>query len=226
MIFPVALGTFAGGFTPAGQRSSCEELILTGMKKTNPTLPGHSPKPVVFLSASAVDFTNPAWDGSSSQRNSHYTFTIYHVFVVAAICAGFALGMAAGAKLFGVAGGVAGAIIGGYAGFVAGQLPELLVLRWLARSLIRANTDELRSWLRDPSCQIPNILLLELERRGEDIHGELGVVLDLLVSEDVSQRGHGWAALTSASPDMARQMGDYRLGDSVDECRRKTGKLR
>jgi hypothetical protein len=196
------------------------------MKKTNPTLPGHTPKPVVILSASAVDFTAPAWDGSSGQGNSHYTFTIFHGFVFVAICAGFAVGLAAGAKLFGVAGGVTGAIIGGYAGFVAGQLPEYLVLRWLTRHLVRASAAELRSWLRDPSCQIPNLVLLELQRRGEDIHGELAVILDLLVSEDVSQRGHGWAALSSAFPNLARQIGDYHLGDSVADCRRKTGKLR
>jgi hypothetical protein len=196
------------------------------MKKTKPTLPGHSPKPVVFLSASAVDLTGPAWDGWSRRRNFHHTFTVYHVFVFVAICASFAIGMAAGAKLFGVAGGAAGALIGGYAGFVAGQLPELLVLRWLASNLSRASADELRSLLRDPSCQIQNVLLLELQRRGEDIDRELGLILELLVSEDVSQRGHGLAALSSAFPDLARQIGDYRLGDSTAECRRKTCKLR
>ena len=52
------------------------------------------------------------------------------------------------------------------------------------------------------------------------------MILDLLESGILRGRGHGWAALTSAFPDLAVKAGDYRLDDSVAECRRKTEGLR
>jgi hypothetical protein len=153
-------------------------------------------------------------------------FTLFHLFVLLGIGTGLALGIAGGAKLFGFGGGVVGALAGGYAGFIIGRLPELWVMRSLARRLISKPSGELRAYLRQPDCLIPNIVLLELERRGEDISQELGVVLDLLVSEDATRRGHGWAALDSAFPEHARQIPDYRVGDTVEDCRRKTERLR
>ncbi len=198
------------------------------VKKASRTFIDHSPKPkpVIFVSASAVDFTIPGQLGWSEHPASHRMFTVFHLFILLGIGAGIALGLDGGAKLFGLAGGFAGAAVGGYTGFIAGRLPEFLVLRSLSESLALKTSDQLRSCLRGPDCQIPNVILLELQRRGEDVRGELEVVLDMLVSEDLAQRGRGWAALTSAYPQWAGRLGDYRLGDSVAECGRKTDGLR
>ena len=111
-------------------------------------------------------------------------------------------------------------------GVVAGRIPELLAMRSLARDLTGKSSSELRAYLRSPSCLTPNCVLLALRGRGENIHCEIPVVLDLLVSENVGRRGQGWAALTSAFPELVGKIPDYRIGDSVEECRQKTEILR
>lgn len=153
-------------------------------------------------------------------------FTIFHVLTLAGFVYGVIVGTRAGSALFGTVGAVVGAIVGGIVGAFVGRIPGFLMLRWLARDLGTKSTSDLRAELHDPSCVTPNCVLLELQYRGEDIRQELPVVLDLLVSDDVGRRGLGWAALTSAFPDLAKQIQDYRIGDSVDECRRKTRILR
>ncbi|MGA2245054.1 MAG: hypothetical protein ABSH48_08650 [Verrucomicrobiota bacterium] len=198
------------------------------MKRQAPTFPGPSqaPKPFVLISASAVDVPCPAWPGSSNQPGSHHVFTAFHFFVLVAISAGLALGAVGGAKLYGAAGGLFGALVGAGVGFIVGRCPQQIVLQTLSLRLAQATSDELRSFLRRPDCQISNLVLLELQRRGEDIHRELSLILDLLESSDLARRGRGWAALTSAFPALAAQIRDYRLGDSVAECRRRIAKLR
>jgi hypothetical protein len=153
-------------------------------------------------------------------------FTLFHVLVLAGFLFGAMLGVRAGSALFGTVGGVVGGILGAVVGGVIGRIPELLVLRSLARDLTAKSTAELRDHLHSPNCFTPNVVLLELRRRGEDIRQHLPVVLDLLASEDTGRRGHGWAALASAFPELVEKIRDYRIGDSVDECRRKTEILR
>jgi hypothetical protein len=152
--------------------------------------------------------------------------TLFDILPLCGACIGLALGATGGAGLLGTPGGVIGAVVGCAVGFVAGRLPFLLRLRRLSRDLAAKSTAELRADLRNPNCPTPNLVLLELRRRGEDIRAELPVVLDLLASEDFGRRGTGWAALTSAFPELAVSLSDYRLDDPVEECRRKTGRLR
>jgi hypothetical protein len=153
-------------------------------------------------------------------------FTLFHVFVLVGGVFGFAFGLSIGAKLFGIVGGIVGALAGGCLGVIVGRIPESLLLRSLARHLKAKSTVELRAQLHGSKCLTPNVVLLELQSRGEDIRQELPVVLDLLVSEDTGRRGQGWAALSSAFPELVERIRDYRIGDSVDECRRKTEILR
>lgn len=149
-------------------------------------------------------------------------FTPFHSLVLAGLLFGAIFGARGGSALFGTAGGVVGALLGAVVGVVAGRIPHLLALHSLARDLAGKSSAELRAFLRSPSCLTPNCVLLELRQRGEDIHCELPVVLDLLVSANSGRRGQGWAALTSAFPGLAEQIRDYRIGDSVAECRKKT----
>jgi hypothetical protein len=148
-------------------------------------------------------------------------FTLFDFWKLVGVIFGFAFGLAGGTRFFGVVGGITGALIGGYLGFVVGRVPEHLVLRSLIRHLRHKSVTELRACLHSPTCLTPNCVLLELQHRGEDIRQELPRVLDLLVSEDVDRRGFGWAALASAFPELVGQVRDYRVGDSVAECRRK-----
>jgi hypothetical protein len=153
-------------------------------------------------------------------------FTLFHVLYLAGLLLGAIFGARAGWALFGPAGGVVGAVVGAAVGVVAGRIPELLAMRSLARDLTGKSSSELRAYLRSPSCLTPNCVLLALRGRGENIHCEIPVVLDLLVSENVGRRGQGWAALTSAFPELVGKIPDYRIGDSVEECRQKTEILR
>jgi hypothetical protein len=153
-------------------------------------------------------------------------FTIFHVLIVIGLVAGAIAGAGAGSALFGSVGGVVGGIVGAITGRVLGHIPFLLGVRLIARRLRSNSVAELRELLHNPDCMTPNFLLLELSRRGEDIYRELPIVLDLLASPAGSRRGFGWAALTSAFPELVEQIRDYRLGDSVEECRRKTDRLR
>jgi hypothetical protein len=197
------------------------------VKGPEPAFPNtsRSPKNLVLISANAVGITMPAWLGPHG-RMFNRVFTVLHFLVLLAICTGLALGLAAGEKLFGVAGGFIGALAGGYAGFIIGRLPERLMLQSLFLALARETSDALRSFLHSPNCQIPNMVLMELQSRGEDILQELPAILSLLESEELRRRGRGWAALTTAFPDLAGHVRDYRISDSVDECRRKIAGLR
>ena len=153
-------------------------------------------------------------------------FTLFHLLVLAGIGFGLALGASVGSKLFGIVGGIIGAALGVYLGFVVGRIPEMLVLRLVVRDFRPKSSEELRAHLHSPNCLTPNLVLLELRSRGENIRRELPVVVDLLTSEDVGRRGHGWAALTSAFPELVEKIHGYSVGDTVDECRRKTELLR
>lgn len=153
-------------------------------------------------------------------------FTLFHALVFVGLGIGAIFGARAGLAMFGAVGGVVGGVAGAIAGCTLGRIPHLLALRSVARDLRSKSVAELRVDIQSLGCLAPNCALLELHRRGEDICQELPKVLDLLVSEDVVQRGRGWAALTSAFPALAEQVRDYRIGDSVDECRRKTEKLK
>ncbi|HXG08319.1 MAG TPA: hypothetical protein VNK04_00870 [Gemmataceae bacterium] len=153
-------------------------------------------------------------------------FTLFDILPLIGAGAGLALGIASGAQLLGTPGAIGGALVGCVFGFIGGRLPFVLVLRVLRRDLAAKTVAELRADLRNPGCLTPNVVLLELLSRGEDLRPELPVVLDMLVSADFGRRGVGWAALASAFPELAASIADYRVSDPVEECRRKTERLR
>lgn len=165
------------------------------------------------------------WTIESTERSAAM-FTFYDLLVSAGLLFGATFGAVSGAALFGAVGGVIGGIIGAVVGVLAGRIPLVQGLRSVQRDLSAKSVEELRSYLRSPDCFTPNCVLLELDRRGEDIQCELPSVVDLLNSEDAAKRRLGWAALTSAFPELVESAHDYRIGDSFDECRRKTEMLR
>jgi hypothetical protein len=152
--------------------------------------------------------------------------TVFHVLPLIGACCGLVLGAVGGQSLGGVAGGMVGALVGCLSGLALGRLPLILVARSLNRDLAGKSTAGLRAELRNPAALTPNAVLLELRRRGEDIRPDLPVVLDMLVAEDFGRRARGWAALSSAFPEWAARLADYRGDSPVSDCRRKTERLR
>jgi hypothetical protein len=152
-------------------------------------------------------------------------FTLFDLFELIAPIGGLVAGTLEGSQ-FGIVGAFAGGILGLLLGRILGRLPAILVMRMMKRSFRGKTADELRADLRRPDCLTPNCILLELSSRGEDIRKELGVVLALLESEEYSKRGFGWAALTSAFPDLARIISDYPMNGSLEERKKRTAKLR
>jgi len=134
-------------------------------------------------------------------------------------------GITLGARL-----GVIAAVIAGIVGFVLGRIigriPTILMIRMMQRRFRGKSAAELRADLRRPDCMTPNCILLELSSRGEDIKKDLDVVLALLESEEPSKRGFGWAALTSAFPDMARMISDFPINGSFAERKKICDRLR
>lgn len=152
--------------------------------------------------------------------------TIFHMIELYAVIGGAVLGFFAGRWCFGVVGGVVGAVLGLIVGHRLGVIPWRLAIRKTLVDLSPKSTDELHAMLRDEDCFIPNFVLLELARRGEDIQQELPVVLEMLESDHPSRRGFGWAALTSAFPELAKKISNYRPNQSPEICRKKMEPLR
>jgi hypothetical protein len=152
-------------------------------------------------------------------------FTVFDLMTLVTPIAGAWLGFEVGSRV-GLAGGAAGAIAGLVLGWIVGRVPFILSVRSVQRSFADLTADDLRLLLRRRDCTIVNLILLELAARGEDIRKELSVVLDLLESDDSSKRGFGWAAMTSAYPDLAARMKGYRPRASATRRRLKVKAFR
>ena len=148
-------------------------------------------------------------------------FTLFDLIRVLAI-AGVAVSLGAiGWNTFGTLGCVLGVAFGFVLGGIIGQLPLLVGLKWISLRFDRMTDEQLVDELHDPACLTPNILLLELNRRGYDIHRELPFVQSFLASDQMHRRTAGWAALTSALPQLAGRISGYNPTAPVADCRWK-----
>lgn len=178
------------------------------------------PVTLAFAGLSAVDLiTDPASAGQGD------LFNIIRTVQICALIAGGAGGLGAGAHLLGPWGALLGLAVGSGVGLWIGRRCELMGLGEVVKEVMTSSSEQLRASLRRSDCLTPNLVLLELKSRGEDIRSELPVVVGLLTSEDVPTRGRGWAALNSAFPELVEKVADYRLTDTADECRRKAAAL-
>lgn len=151
--------------------------------------------------------------------------TIFDIACLAALIFGLIHGADFGSR-FGSVGSIVGAIFGGTVGLILGRVPFFLALKLGQRNLSNKTVEDLRSMLLDSEEFAPNIVLLELGSRGEDLEQDLPVVLDMLVAPSKERRRRGWHALASAFPERAELISEYRIDDTLEECRRKTLKLR
>ena len=148
-------------------------------------------------------------------------FTLYHLIRLLGMVGGATALGAVGWNTFGLPGCVAGAPFGLVLGAIVGQLPLVIALKLLSQRLEQMTDEQLTDELHDPACRTPNLLLLELNRRGVDIQRELHFVQSLLASDEMHRRVAGFAALTSAFPELLDRIPDYSPTATTAECRAK-----
>ncbi len=111
--------------------------------------------------------------------------SIFHVLPVADLVVGAVYGAWLG-SFFGLAIGAVGGVVGAILGFVPGSMSLILATLVFQHQYSKKSLEELRQMLRDPMCLAPNIVLLELRSRGEDLERELPVVFDMLTDPNQS----------------------------------------
>jgi hypothetical protein len=162
-------------------------------------------------------------------QKSQGVITIFEMIPFCGIFFGILLGIKIGSHFGGIAGGfggfLIGAVVGGIFGRIVGRLTLMGTVKLLHRDFSKKTVEELRTMLHDPNCLAPNVLILELGKRGEKTDQELPVVLDLLRSPLRDRRIRGWYALASVFPERAKIISDYRIDDSVEKCKEKIRKI-
>lgn len=144
--------------------------------------------------------------------------TSFHVLFLFGLIAGLFYGGSFGWHRFGVVGlipgGLIGLLAGGFIGWVPGYLAILIPALWLRH----VPSLELRKRLHEDNS-LPNFILVELKRRGEDVLVELPFVWKMLTSENALKRTEGWAAFISAYPELLEKVPRYNPTDSTEVCR-------
>jgi hypothetical protein len=148
-------------------------------------------------------------------------FTLFDLIRLLAMVGGAAALSAIGWKTFGIIGCVVGVPLGFVMGGMIGQVPLIVALKWMSRRFDSMTDEELVAELHNPECLTPNVLLLELNRRGSDIQRELPFVQSLLTSDEMHRRTSGWAALTSAYPELVGRIPGYNPTATAAECQTK-----
>jgi hypothetical protein len=146
-------------------------------------------------------------------------FTIFDFFGLMLPIAGLVYGATLGLERGGVLAATVGGVLGAAAGFLVARLALLLPVALISMALRRRSTSDLRSELRSDACLAPNVLLIELRRRGEVGEEDLAVIYDLLLHDSLERRTRGLAALRSAFPELAAAIPEYRA-DVVDAAAR------
>ncbi len=153
--------------------------------------------------------------------------TLFHLAELVGALLGVAISWMIGRTEFGWVGGLGGALLGGPLGWLGGRVPYLIARSLLHVTLRGETTDQLRARLRDGVMwSLYQDVMKELRRRGEDVRGELPLLLTLLTSDWGAQRHRGWYMLRFFFPDLAAQIPDYDPTQTAAECRAKTERMR
>lgn len=155
--------------------------------------------------------------------------TLYDLLTVIFTIVGVLLGVGFG-RTYGPFGGMLGAVVGGLVGGWIGRIPAKRRMRSTRKGLAKFTLEELRDQLHRsalaPSRWPPNLLLMELQARGEDLNQHVELVLSMLEADPIWQRAFGYGALLSAYPSLAQSLKGYRPSASVEDCRTKVAELR
>jgi hypothetical protein len=153
-------------------------------------------------------------------------FSMFHVFGLALPIAGIVYGAWLGYARGGWLPSVVGAVLGGVTGVVAARLMLVVPFALLSWSQRRRPTAQLQSELRSRKSLVPNVVLMELRRRGEATAEDLAAIYDLLLDEALEQRSRGLAALRTVYPELAAQIPEYRIEPLDDAGRAAVARLR
>jgi hypothetical protein len=153
-------------------------------------------------------------------------FTIFDFFGLILPVAGLVYGSMDGFERGGVMGAIVGGAIGGVTGAIVSRLVLIVPLALISWSLRRRPTADLQAELRSKASLAPNVLLMELHRRGEVGEEDLAVIFDLLLDEAMDQRSRGLAALRSVYPELAAKIPEYRFEPLDDAGRAAVSRLR
>jgi len=155
--------------------------------------------------------------------------TIFDWLEALGLMFGLAMGVAvARASRSGWLAGIGFALLGACIGWVVGWLPAVLREWYRRRGLSKATTDALRTRLRDREIDmwLPyNLVIHELQRRGEDIRSELPFVVRLLSDDGSEERHHGWQILQVFFPDLAQEIADYDPSLGKATCQAKAASI-
>ena len=147
-----------------------------------------------------------------------FTF-FHHLLPLLGLLAGAAVGWKTGWTCCGVGGGILGIVLGAILGGHAARLPGLCILWTISRQMRAQSTASLLEDLYGPASAPANLILLELDRRGEQIQRFLPRVGELLMSTDHDSRCRGWAAMFTAYSDLAEQVSNYSPVSPAEERR-------
>lgn len=143
-------------------------------------------------------------------------FTLFDLIQLMSLILGAIIGGAVGGE-YGIAMGICGALAGGFIGLKLGAIPTTIMIRSVRKDFAPLTIPELESRLID-SEWTPNLILMELKARGEDVGKHLPFVFSLLDHDDLHCRSKGYAALLSAFPEIAKNLKDYNPTHSVEAC--------
>lgn len=144
-------------------------------------------------------------------------FTLFDLIRLMSPLIGAIIGGSVGGE-FGIAYGILGALLGGFIGLRLGALPTKLMIRSARNDFAPLSIPDLEDKLVDTGWT-PNLILMELKARGENVDKHLPFVLSLLKHNDLHCRTKGYAALLSAFPDIAKRLKGYNPTNSAEACR-------
>ncbi len=147
-----------------------------------------------------------------------FTF-FHHLLPLLGLLAGAAVGWKTGWVRGGFGLGILGIVLGAILGGLVARLPGLCILWTISRQMRAQSTASLLEDLYGPLSAPVNLILLELDRRGERVHCFLPRVGELLMSPDHDSRCRGWAAMLSAYSDLAEQVSSYSPVSPAEERR-------
>ncbi|GEM_PF-2389652 len=146
-------------------------------------------------------------------------FTVFHLIALLSAITGATIGATCGWHWFGWAGVIVGVIAGFVTGTIIGNCVLVGATTLFSRKLVRMTAEELRSYLHSEDCLTPNLVLLELNRRGEDIMSELPFLYSRLTSDNSSHRAHALAAMNTVFPELADRIPEYSPFAATEDCR-------
>ena len=139
------------------------------------------------------------------------------LYLVALVLAGFLAWLGARLGGPGTTGSIVGALLGGALGLAIGFGLVAASAQYLLRRLRKMSVAELRGELRAPAHRTPNLVLSQLQQRGEVSPDDLEVVIAMLDEGDVVRRQRGWLALHGVFPGLLKVTPSYRATASDEE---------